>query len=215
MSGATSAWRLEHETPREKSFAAILIRCGWKSPATSFGRPEHLICLPKQTKKGRYAISHAGRAGVGTPRARQSAPVAGSPSMLRRLLPSLGRLFHSPSHWSVRNVIRRFRQAASSAVSAAQRFRLRPKRSFRNRPHSPLRPSRWLRQFPPGSRPKLRRRVSLGYLLRWLVRLGRHSNLHLQSLPPRRQFRPSPDLSRRESTPRQDPPVHLKLSLPP
>jgi hypothetical protein len=201
VSGVTSAWRLEHETPREKSFAAILIRCGWKSPVTSFGRAEHLICLPKQTKKERYAISNAGRAGVGTPRARQSATVAESPSRLRRLLPSLGRLFHSPCHWSVRNVIRRFRQAASSAVSAAQRFRLRPKRPFRNSPRGPLRPSRWLLQFPPGSRHKLRRRVSLGYLLRWLVRLGRHSNPHPQSSQPRRQFRPSPDLSRRESAP--------------
>jgi len=201
VSGATSAWRLEHETPREKSFAAILIRCGWKSPVTSFGCPEHLICLPKQTKKGRYAISNAGRAGVGTPRARQSAPVAGSPSRLRRLLPSRGRLFRSPCHWSVRNVIRGFRQAASSVVSAAHRFRLRPRRPFRNSPHGPLRPSRWLRQFPPGSRHKLRRRVSLGYLLRWLVRLGRHSNPHPQSLQPRRQFRQSPDLSRRESAP--------------
>jgi len=152
---------------------------------------------------------------VGTPRARQRAPVAGSHSRLRRLLPSLDRLFHSQSHWSVRNVIRRFRQAASSAVSAAHRFRLRPKRSSRNSPHDRLRPSRWLRQFPPGSRHRLRRRVSRGYLLRWLVRLGRHSNRHPQSLQPRRQFRPSRVLSRRGSAPpRQNPPVHLRLPLP-
>jgi len=62
VSGAISAWRLEHETPRERSFAAILIRCGWKSPVISLGRPELLICLLKQTKKDQYATSHAGRA---------------------------------------------------------------------------------------------------------------------------------------------------------
>ena len=199
VSGATSAWRLKHETPREKSFAAILIRCGWKSPVTSFGCPEHLICLPKQTKKERYAISHAGRAGVGTPRARQRAPVAGSPSRLLRFLPSLARVFHSPRNLNARNVIRRFPAAASSAVSAAHRFRLRPKRLFRNSRRGRLGPPRWLPQFPQGSPHQFQRRVSLGSRLRGLAPPGRHSNPHPQSSQPRRQFRQSPDLRRRQS----------------
>ena len=146
-----------------------------------------------------YAISPAGRAGVGTLRARQRAPVAGVPSRRLRFLPSLGRMFHSPLNLNARNVIRRLQRAASSVVSAAHRFRLRLQRLLRNRHRGPLRRSRWLPQFPQESRHKLWGRGSLGCLLRWLAPHGRHSNPQPQSSQPRRQFRRSPVLSRRQS----------------
>jgi hypothetical protein len=184
--------------PRAKSFAAILMQSGWKSPVASWGHPEHSICLAKQTMKELCAISHAGRAGVGTPRARQRAPGAASPSR-RRFLPPLGRMFHSPRNLNARNVIRRFRLVASFAVSAAHRLRCRRKKLFRNSCRGPLRSSRWLHQFLPGSPHKFRRRVALGWLLRRLAPHGRRSNPHLQRSPPRPQFRRSAVLSRRPS----------------
>jgi len=193
--GLISDWRLEHETPPAKSFVAILIRCGWKSPVTRFRRPERQKWLAKQTTKALCAIFPARAAGVGTPRVRQRALAAGIPSRLRRLLPPLGRMLHLPRIWNAPNAIRHSRLEASSAVSAGLRFPPCKKQLSRNRRLGQLRPNPWLCQPPQGSPHKSQRQASLGRLLRWLAPLGRHRNPRPQSLQARRRLRRSPVLS--------------------